>query len=647
MQFKHPEILYALFLLLIPIIVHLFQLRRFEKVAFTNVKFLKQVEIQTRKSSKLKKLLILCTRLLVFTALILAFTQPFLSSVKKDQLSTTYIYLDNSMSMQAKGTQGALLKRASQDLIESLDHTSQIQLLTNTSFLKNLSEQDLKRELLNLDYHPIAQDINTLLFQIDADIKNTISNNNEVILISDFQDVNKLNLDSVKSYRIVQLRPVNKANVSIDSVYIADQNNEYITINAVVKSYQSELENISVSLSKQGELEGKSNTSIGANDSKTLEFVVRNEGNINGRLHINEPDLSFDNELFFSINKQEKIDVLVIGDNNEYLANIYTTDEFNFESSNLDQLDYSLLAAKNLIILNELRDLPDALTRDLALFVEKGGSLCIIPAADSTLSSYKALYANLNLGVPLGSVAHTMAITKINFSHPVLKNVFEREIDNFQYPTVQSHLQQRLLNASSILSFENEQAFISQSQYGEGKVYVVGAAINNSNSTFKNSPLIVPVFYNFGRLSYQHASLSYTIGQRDELEVEETLQKDDILQISDGENSFIPLQQIGNASVRISLIDRPLKSGFYQLKEKGRTLKNLAFNYDRSESNLNDTDVKALVENLPNAAYYTDVKSAIQSVNNDYKTSGLWHLFILGALLFILVEIGLLKFLKS
>ena len=54
MQFKHPEILYALLLLLIPIIVHLFQLRRFQKVPFTNVAFLKEISVQTRKSSTIK-----------------------------------------------------------------------------------------------------------------------------------------------------------------------------------------------------------------------------------------------------------------------------------------------------------------------------------------------------------------------------------------------------------------------------------------------------------------------------------------------------------------------------------------------------------------------------------------------------------------
>jgi hypothetical protein len=104
MQFKHPEILYFLFLLVIPILVHLFQLRRFKKEYFTNVKFLKELSIQTRKSSQLKKWLLLTTRLLLLTALIIAFAQPFFKA--KDSKGVTnelYLVLDNSFSMQAKG----------------------------------------------------------------------------------------------------------------------------------------------------------------------------------------------------------------------------------------------------------------------------------------------------------------------------------------------------------------------------------------------------------------------------------------------------------------------------------------------------------------------------------------------------------------
>ena len=110
MQFKHPEILFALILLIIPIIVHLFQLRRFKKVFFTNVKFLKTVELQTRKSSKLKKLLVLFSRLLLFSALIISFAQPYISNNVNKKPESIYIYLDNSFSMQAKGKDGGIIK---------------------------------------------------------------------------------------------------------------------------------------------------------------------------------------------------------------------------------------------------------------------------------------------------------------------------------------------------------------------------------------------------------------------------------------------------------------------------------------------------------------------------------------------------------
>ena len=67
MQFAHPEILYALSALIIPILVHLFQLRRFKIQEFTNLAFLKIIKLQTRKSSTLKKWLVLSLRLLALS----------------------------------------------------------------------------------------------------------------------------------------------------------------------------------------------------------------------------------------------------------------------------------------------------------------------------------------------------------------------------------------------------------------------------------------------------------------------------------------------------------------------------------------------------------------------------------------------------
>ena len=110
MQFLHPEFFYALPALLIPVLIHLFQLRRFKVQAFTNVALLEKIRLQTRKSSQLKKWLILIVRLLAIGCIILAFSQPFLSNqTAQKNSSETVIYLDNSFSMQALGPNGSLL----------------------------------------------------------------------------------------------------------------------------------------------------------------------------------------------------------------------------------------------------------------------------------------------------------------------------------------------------------------------------------------------------------------------------------------------------------------------------------------------------------------------------------------------------------
>ena len=140
MQFKNPEILYFLFLLIIPILIHLFQLQRFQKIAFTNVKLLKEIKQQTRKSSQLKKILILITRLLLFTSLIFAFSQPFLIKNNNYKKVNTFIYLDNSFSMQAKGEKGELLQSAKNEMIENLiDGTHSITLITNKEIYESLN----------------------------------------------------------------------------------------------------------------------------------------------------------------------------------------------------------------------------------------------------------------------------------------------------------------------------------------------------------------------------------------------------------------------------------------------------------------------------------------------------------------------------
>ena len=59
MTFLRPEILTALFLLAIPLIVHLFEFRIFKPTEFTNLLFLEKLKNEQHRYRRLKKWLIL------------------------------------------------------------------------------------------------------------------------------------------------------------------------------------------------------------------------------------------------------------------------------------------------------------------------------------------------------------------------------------------------------------------------------------------------------------------------------------------------------------------------------------------------------------------------------------------------------------
>ena len=150
MQFVRPEFLFALFALIIPIVVHLFQLRRFKRQEFTNLAFLETIKHQTRKSAILKKWLILCLRLFALGCIVLAFAQPYFSNhTTKGTTAEIVIYLDNSFSMQALGAKGILLERSIQELLTNLDPTSEVDIFTNTKTYRKRALKSLQDELLD------------------------------------------------------------------------------------------------------------------------------------------------------------------------------------------------------------------------------------------------------------------------------------------------------------------------------------------------------------------------------------------------------------------------------------------------------------------------------------------------------------------
>lgn len=642
MQFKNPELLYALFLLVIPILIHLFQLRRFQKVQFTNVKFLKSVKLQTRKSSELKKWLTLLTRLLLLACAVFAFAQPFIPNTEDfNAKQETVIYLDNSYSMQAKGSNGTLLNEAIQDLINTVPEDEVISLFTNEKTYKNTTIKAIKNDLIQLGYSSTQINYDAAYLKGKTLFTNKNSGTKNLVLVSDFQQkegVLEFEIDSILSLKLVQPKSQMLPNISIDSIFISNSTAEILDLNVLLSNSSEPIDNVSVSLFNNEELLAKSAISI--KEKAETAFTVPNNTIINGKLLIDDANLQYDNSFYFTINSKPKIKVLVINSNAEdsFLKRIYTTDEFEFTSFKLDALNFNLIPDQNLIVLNELEEISNALNSALKVFKNDGGTVLIIPSENTNLDSYNELLRDFSIPPFKGSNSSEKRVTTINYNHPLLANAFYSEVSNFQYPKVKMSYQFSS-SSNSLLSFEDGSAFLIGHR---NKVFVFSSALNSSSSNFKNSQLIVPVLYNMGLQSLKLSKLFYTIGQPNTIAITTEIGKDDILTLETEESSIIPLQKTYSKSVVLETDNYPDQAGIYMVKNKVDTLQNLSFNYNRAESNLNTYDLSL----LKNVMVDSSLAAAMTNIKSSTNVNALWKWFVIFALAFLLMEMLLLKYLK-
>ena len=639
MQFKHPEILYFLFFLIVPILVHLFQLQRFVKVPFTNVAFLQKLVLQTRKSSRIKKWLILSTRLLLLTAIIIAFAQPYFSNRTIDNQPHFFIYLDNSLSTNTDGEKGNLLQVASQEIIENTQEKANYTLLTNDNFYRNKTSFELKDILLNVKNTAKSTNLKDVFLKIATEKKQTKN-----ILISDFQNINIGNIQQLPTNTsLIQLQPQQKENLSVDSVFVNDIGTDNLSINILIKNQGKAKKDIPIALFNGERLINKQLFSIEENTQKKVVFSVVKSDSFLGKITLNFNDTySFDNSFYFSINTKSKIKVLNLSDNESFINRIYTKSEFDLTTSTTKNLNYNLIPKQHLIVLNEVENFTETLTNSLINFCKNGGDIIIIPHKNLSLNSYNNLFKKLNIGKISSVKNDSLKITTINYKHPILKNVFEKNVTNFQYPFVKKSYNTVLKNANTIVSFENKQPLIQQIKTNNVAVYWVASPLNKNNSNFVNSPLVVPVFYNIGKQSLQLSKLYYTVTDKTIIDIDKQLSKNEVVTISNTNNSFIPLQQTLQNSVKITTDNQPLKAGFYEIKHQDTILQSIAYNYQKEESLLN-----FLNTSTNNVKFSVSVKNTLENINDENKIQWLWKWFLILAIVSLLIEILILKFFKS
>jgi len=642
MQFKHPEILYFLFLLVLPILVHLFQLRRFKKEYFTNVRLLKELSIQTRKSSKIKKWLLLFTRLLLLACIIIAFAQPFFNAKdNKNSTNEMYIVLDNSFSMQAKGKKGELLKRAVQELLENTPEKQSFSLLTNSETFWNTDIKSIQKELQNIKYSATPFQLESAMGKIKS---RKTPFNKDIIIITDAIGVTQNQLKSIDSkFNTYFINPEaeQKNNVSIDSVFIQQTLNDFYEIGVKLTSYDTQKNPTPIALYNGNKLIAKTLITF-EKQEKTINFTIPKK-DFNGYASISDNGLKYDNMFYFSITKPKKTNVLCIGnlEKNTFLARIYTQKEFEYSNTTLTTLDYNLIEKQNVIVLNEIEKIPQALETTLKSFVEKGGNVVVIPSSENTASELSQ-FLNVFGKIQIGSLQNnTKLVTKIAFQNELFSSVFEKQVVNFQYPFTKSAFEIKA-TTPPILSFEDQSVFLTELKKQIASVYVFSAPINKVNSNFQNSPLIVPVFYKMAQNSTNTGVNALVIGNNMPFLIDTTLSKDEIVTVKNSVEKFIPTQQIMNNKVLLSFHENPTIDGNFGIYKQEEFLQNISFNFDRTEGNLNLYNADLLSD----FKVINSVETVFNTLQTDRSNNEIWRLFVLLTLLFLVIEVFIQKLVK-
>ncbi len=688
MQFIFPAFLAALAVIAVPVIVHLFYFRRFKRIYFTNVRFLKEVKEETSNRRKLRNLLVLLMRCLAIAAMVLAFAQPFIplaSGVKKGEKAVS-VYVDNSFSMGALSKNAPLLELAKQrarDIVVAFGVEDRFQVLTNDFEGRDqrlVSKEDALSRIEEIRNSPASRDLSKVLIRQQQCLNTGKQENKVVFVISDFQEnISDLSSfkDSLLDINLVPMRAVQERNISVDSAWFENPVqilNQPANLLVKISNRSDEAaEEVRLSLRHDGQSKPVGSLNIPARASKldTVSFNILHAGWHEAKISVTDYPVQFDDDYYLAFSVADRINVLAINglQPNKYLNNAFLgVKYFQLDNADARALDYSRFSNYQLIVLNELPSISSGLANELETFVQNGGNLLVFPSQTADLNSYNAFLQTFNAG-NLGSFEPSKRqASQVNTDEFVFNDVFLNKGSNLRLPATQGNFKIAPSRGEYILTYRDGTALLAKFQKGEGALYLSAAPLNEQvNDLVSNGEIFVPMLFKMAIAGTKGRQIAYTIGKDEVLESKhqisaagETIYR--LRRLSDNTGApagngqpssgdeFIPEQRILGSKVLLTPGTQVRDAGWYRLHLQGdSTLAEYAYNYDRKESDLTYKSDEALAEGLPkNMRIIAQNAEANfgQVVNEQERGIVLWRWCVVFALLFLALEVLFLRLWK-
>jgi hypothetical protein len=672
MNFVYPAFLFALLSLIVPVLVHLFNFRKFQKVLFSNVQFLKEIQEQQASKRNLKERLILISRLLALFFLVLAFARPYIPgahAANAGKQNSVSIFVDNSYSMETLNREGSLLdeaRRRAKEIAAAYQVNDRFQLLTQDFEGKHqrmLSRDEFNAAVDEIKISPQSRTLQQIADRQQSLLMSQIGTVKSSWLISDFQKnmapAGVIKTDTGININLIQVIATPLPNVAVDSVGLLNAvhrpgDSEKLVIR--LHNYADQrAEKIPLKLFINGSQKALGSFSINARSIQedTLSFSGLQAGWQRALLQLEDNPVTFDNQFYFTFGVEQQMNVLLInnGKADPYLTAVFGADHFfNVKKASAGNIDYASISSYPVVVVSNLNEFSTGLSQQLKFYVDRGGTLAVFPAPDADLTNYRIFLSAVGAGYPTQLVTGDTKVAGLNLQNPVFKNVFESYPQNPDLPSVKKYYKLSTLSASlkeNLMTLQNGDPLWVDYGLKKGKVYLSAVPLDESFSNLPRHALFVPMVFRIALLSGYDRSLFYTLGKTESIAIAPVpITGNQLLKLNRNKLTIIPDLRQQDGDYRIFIADQLHQPGIYELKKQDSLVAPLAFNDDRKESDMSYLTDAQLKKLLPVAT--TIARTPNGPLNTTLAPSNLgtqlWKLCIILTLIFLAAEILLIRY---
>lgn len=671
--FIHPEYLYGLLLIAIPIIVHLFNFRRYKTVYYSDTSFLQSVKEKSKSQSQLKHILILFSRIFFIISLVLIFSQPYLSENKKNSKNekdlTVSIYIDNSFSSGLENENGILLENYKKNAISIADAykgKAKFLLLTNNmpaKFLFTLNYNNLIDYISEITVTNKTKNIDEII-SLNKDIIENIDAN-KLYILSDFQEnffIGDFNKYKNLKTNLIPSELSNSNNISVDTCWFESPNRKFgqkEKLFVKIKSFSNEdLTDLPVKLYINDSLKTVTSLNIEAGTEQKISFDYTNteKGFYSCQIKIEDYPINFDNSLFFSYSIKNEINILGIGDQpNKYLESIFATEDyFSFNYQNNNAIEFSKFSSADVIILYGEPNISTGFVTEINKYIKKGGNFVLIPNTNKDFSKdYNQLLNSINtLSFNQLDTSFT-EIDNIDIKIDLFKNLFDKIDNKTILPRINKHyiVKNNSYTNNIILNSKQNQALLIRTKQEKGYLYTFTFnAVSNNENSFNKSPILLPLLFNISLIKNAN-TLYHTINDNKKILYNNSIDGELNIKNTKYNIDFITRTYLAGNKSYLNIGDYIKHASNYSLYKKESKLGILSFNYDRTESNMSFIDIKKLNDVIINnklqnwKIFESSNEHLSQDIENSYGKR-LWYYFVIAALFFLFLETVFIRLFK-